>query len=109
MNGLPQIMRGVWLVGHGGFEMLEVGERLIWHGARGRIGRGLVWGAAASGLLVAAWVLYEEGVAYPRAMQRRDFAAAHASLDRLEWFGRGNFVLRMQTPRPGQRPKPPGD
>ena len=69
-------------------------------GARGRIWRGAVWGTAAAGLLVAGLVLYEEGVAYPRAMKRRDFAAAHASLDRLGWYGRGNFILRMQTPRP---------
>ncbi len=72
-------------------------------GARSRIARALVWGTASAGVVVAGWVLYEEGVAYPRALARRDFAAAHASLDRLEWFGRGNFVLRMQTPRPHGR------
>ena len=61
--------------------------------------RAVSWTAAAAGLFVALQVFVEEAYLYPRAMRAKDFEAAHAALDRLEWYGRGNFVLRKQTPR----------
>jgi hypothetical protein len=64
-----------------------------------RWARTATWAVATAGLFIAVQVFVEEAFVYPRALRERNYEAAHSALDRLEWYGRGNFFLRKQTPR----------
>jgi hypothetical protein len=61
--------------------------------------RRLVWGAAFSALAIAGFVYWQQKIAYPLALERRDNRAAIAVLDRLAWFGRDSSARRRTLGR----------
>jgi hypothetical protein len=71
------------------------GDREAAGGASGRPGWGrrLVWTTAAAGCALGLYFFWEETVAYPLAAGRGDYAAALRAQDRLDPFGRSNFVV----------------
>lgn len=56
----------------------------------------LAWGGAAILLLGTAVELYESQWVVPAALEREDFAAASASLDRMAWFAKDPAQGRAQ-------------
>jgi hypothetical protein len=73
------------------------------------LGRRAVWGVAAVGCALGFFFFWEESVALPHALERRDLDGAIAVQQRLGWFGRSHFVLvkqllRAQAQRDDLRP-----
>ena len=58
-----------------------------------------VWGAAAACVAIAALAFWQESVAFPQALLRRQFDTASIALDRLAWTGRSEALPRIDVAR----------